>query len=154
MPPGFSRGHSRWVGKRGCDVGLITRVGKLLLMRRWIQNSTGVATVRVHLYRTAIVPTLSMTLADLTLCNWSGYTFHTSLFNSTPYVEGDGGFVIPYADAVWTFNDPASPQTVYGYAVVLSDGTTLVGVYPLDDPLPLTTDGQVVMVTPKLRWDG
>lgn len=92
------------------------------------------------------------TLADLTLATFSGYAAVTGITFGTAYIGVDG-FVHVTAPSQ-QFSASASPnaETIYGWALLNTAGTTLILGTTFDTPINITQQYDGVLVQPDYAY--
>lgn len=106
--------------------------------------------MKVHLVIASFVPALDLeTIGDLTLATFTGSTAKSAGIGTaqTFYDVANGlrsvQVLEPAGGWHWTCTaDPASPETVYGWVLTDTAGTTIWGSALLDSPVTISAAGQ------------
>ena len=105
----------------------------------------------IKLFQNNVTVSSITVLADLVEATFSGYS--SPLLSGQVIEESLDGFsraVSVWNPATWT-KSGASANTIYGYYVCLP-GPALMWVEKFDTPIPMTTDGAYLVITPRLTF--
>lgn len=106
---------------------------------------------RMKLFQNNLVPTADTILSDLTEATFSGYS--AGMFSGGALGGSLDAFNRGYATwspLTWT-KSGATGNTIYGYYVTNSGGS-LLWIERFDIPIPMTTDGAYLVITPRLTF--
>lgn len=122
---------------------LMPNVGEAYVLTTVLASNT-----TLHLYCTDVTPADANTLASYTECTGTGYSAKTLTGGSWTVTPG-APTVAAYAQQTFTWS--ATGDTVYGYYVVASDGTTLLWAEKRSAMFTVTSTDDQVKVTPRIE---
>lgn len=103
----------------------------------------------MHLFQNNVAITPAIVLANLTECTFTGYTAGSAITWLAPFYTVNGTPVV--TGTLQTFGVGSTPtifNTVYGWYLTDTGGTTLLAVRALDTPIILTEAGQGFQIIP------
>jgi hypothetical protein len=104
---------------------------------------------KVGLYINPIPLSVNTALADLTEATFHGYAQSAAVVWGTPFLDSAGNPTIVGANCQFTATTPFSDaNTIQGYFVVDSAGTTLLWAEALPTPIAITAVGDAVVIVP------
>lgn len=136
----------------------ICNEGEKLLLEAMV-GKTAAATLKLKLFTNNVTPGHADTVATYTeMGAVQGYTsksLTTGGWNAGAAGTGTGTSLsnkasITYPQQQWTADGTGGAQTVYGYFITDSAGTTLVGAEKFAAPVTFSTAGDVIKIDPKL----
>lgn len=132
------------------SVAIVPNIAKV----NTLANLLGILTAypdRIHLFQNNATITASTVMSDLTLATFSGYAYIT-LSGRTLSVSLDAfnRAFCTWNAATWT-KSGATGNTIYGY-VVTDNSNNLMWVEKFDVPIPMTSDGAYLVVTPRTTY--
>jgi hypothetical protein len=103
----------------------------------------------LRLFKNDLNPTPTTLLADLTLCDFSGYANKTIATWNAPYIDASGAVVSLAGLEVFTCSGAGVSNSVYG-AYYLDAGGALVWVARFDDaPVPMAVATDALPFVPR-----
>lgn len=107
--------------------------------------------VKVHLFQNNIVPTPATILTDLVEATFDGYAASAAVTWGSVVVDPAGNAVV-YGDAkTFTMTGSTTPNTVYGYYVTNSAGSTLEYLELFDSPVGFGGPGTTLVLLPAYK---
>lgn len=124
--------------------GQVSNAALLKVLRNMLN-----ATIAVRLFKNDVVLSPTTTLADLTQATFPGYADATINPGMSVPVESGGQQAITLSDTItWTRGAGPGSETIYGYAVILTDtdGTTYFGAEKINPPRVIDTPLQRIQL--------
>lgn len=119
-----------------------------------LANQLGILTAypdRIHLFQNNATISATTIVSDLTAATFSGYAYIT-LSGRTLSVTLDAfsRAFCTWAAATWT-KSGATGNTIYGYWVT-DNSNNMMWVEKFDVPVPMSSDGAYLVITPRLTF--
>jgi hypothetical protein len=125
------------------DLGIVYKMTLL-------QTNFETDALEIHLYQNNYTPTTSSVLADFTAATFDGYIPQTISGWSSPTVTAHVGLIQATA-VVFTKAAGATPNSIYGYYVTDSGGTTVLWAELFSTgPFAMSATGSTITVTPTM----
>lgn len=101
-------------------------------------------TPKVHLAKAAFTPTPTLDVGTLAEADFTGYSSKAiSSWGTTHRDSFNQELIVATSAAAWTPTDGVTPNTIYGWWMVGSDGSTVAcGVF--NPPLPMTSAANTI----------
>jgi hypothetical protein len=107
---------------------------------------------KVGLFTNPIVPSISTSLASLTVATFTGYAEAVVTWLSSPYIDDTGAVVLTGQDHLFQPTDSVTPNTIYGWFLVDTTGAILYYVALLPEPVPLVDALHGLVITPTVPY--
>lgn len=136
----------------------ISNEGEKLLLEAMV-GKVAAGNLKLKLFTNSHTPAGDDDVSDYTemgaVQGYTAKTLTTSSWNAGAAGTGTGTSLsnkasITYAQQTWTADGTGGSQTVYGYFITDSAGTTLVGAELFSAPVTFGTLGDVIKIDPKL----
>jgi hypothetical protein len=107
---------------------------------------------KVHLYKTAVIPTVESVLGDFTEADYTGYAAQTVASWGNPFQDIDGKVKMVGPTQQYQPTATTVTNTIYGYYVTNAGSTVLIYAKQLDQPIALVTTITALLLTPEFGW--
>jgi hypothetical protein len=143
-------------GRRAMAMQVIPDSMWLDMLTALIAVSAPLAGAKLGLYKNNVVPTVGMTLADLTPADIVGVTPAAVTWGTVHTDPTDGPVVDGGASSFIVGTPVVSANTIYGAYLTDTGATKLLAALKFDVPVTLDTTGQGILVVPQFgprsRW--
>jgi hypothetical protein len=134
-----------------------SNTGEKLLLDAAV-GKVAAANLKLKLFKNDVTPGHESTTATFTEANFTGYaeiTLTTTSWNAGVAGTGTGTALankasIDYAQQTFTMGVPGTTNTIYGYYITDTAGTTLLGAERFAASQSMALSGDSIKITPKL----
>lgn len=109
---------------------------------------------KLMLFQNDFTPDRNTLIADLTVATFGGYAPVTLATWGAPFVPPGEQPRIQHASKQFTPNSGVTPNTIYGWGITNTGGTTLLIAVRLDAPVYLIDATTAIIVEPYYSWGG
>ncbi len=138
---------------------VVSNEGEKLLLEAAV-GKVAAANLKLKLFKNNVTPGHESTVATFTEADFTGYaaiTLTTTSWNAGTAGTGTGTALankatIDYAQQTFTMGVPGTTNTVYGYFITDTAGTTLVGAERFAASQSMSLSGDSIKITPKVAF--
>lgn len=133
---------------------LVPNVGEQEMLDAITGKAAADATLLLKLYKSNTTPGETDTAATYTVATFTGYSNVTLTNSSWNAATAGAPSYADYAQQTFTSSADQSTENIYGYYVVGGSDTILRWAERFSDaPNPITNNGDLIKITPKITLD-